>query len=55
MENSFYVIPNLTWKWFEFIIFFYLTFISLWEAIYTLPVTKGTLMQIWKPPYMLRS
>ena len=29
MENSFHVIPYLTWNWFEFLIFFYSAFIIL--------------------------
>ena len=37
VEISFYVIP--TWKWFQFIIFFYLTIISLWVTIYTFSIT----------------
>ena len=28
-ESSFHFIPYLTWEWYEFIIFFYLTIISL--------------------------
>ena len=35
VESSFHVTPYLKWKWFEFIIFFYLTIISLWVIIYT--------------------
>ena len=36
-ESSFHVVPYLTRKLFEFIIFFYLTIISLWVTIYTFP------------------
>ena len=38
MESSFYI-PYLAWKLYEFIIYFYLTFISLWVAIYPFPMT----------------
>ena len=38
VESSFHVIPYLTWKWFEFIIF-YLTITSSWETVYTLAIT----------------
>ena len=46
VESSFHVIPSLTWKWFEFIIFFYLTIISLWVTIYTFPITQKTTYRI---------
>ena len=36
VESSFYVIPYLTWKWFEIVIFLLL---SLGEAFYTFPIT----------------
>ena len=34
MESSFDVIPYLAWKWFEFIISFYLTLFSSWVATF---------------------
>ena len=34
VESSFHVIPYLAWKWFKFLIFFYLTFISLSGYLY---------------------
>ena len=34
MKSSFDVISYLTWKWFEFLIVFYLTFISLSGYLY---------------------
>ena len=34
MESNFHVIAYLTWKWFEFLVFFYLTFISLSGYLY---------------------
>ena len=39
VERRFHVISYLTWKWFEFIIFFCSTIISLLEIIYTFPIT----------------
>ena len=35
VESSFHVISYLIWKWFEFIISFYLTIVIQWMAIYT--------------------
>ena len=35
VESGFRVIPYLTWKWLEIVIFFCLTFISLLMIIYT--------------------
>ena len=39
VESSFHVIPYITRKWFQFIIFFYLTILSLLVTIYTFPTT----------------
>ena len=39
VEYSFPVITYVAWKWFEIIIFFCLTFTSLWVAIYTFLIT----------------
>ena len=35
VESSFHVISYLIWKWFEFIISFYLTIVIQWMTIYT--------------------
>ena len=47
MESSFNVIP--TWKWFQFVIFFCLTIISLWVTIYTFLITQKT----WRTTYSI--
>ena len=48
VESSFHVIPYLAWKWFKFLIFFYLTFLSLWGAIYT---PGAGYMRAWSSMY----
>ena len=42
VESSFHVIPYLAWEWFEYLIFFYLTFLRLSSYLYFANNLKDT-------------